>query len=136
MAKNAADVAAKWVQGMQSAGQAIADGVNAVTVAPGAAAARQVNAYVNGVTQNQQKWVRNVGAVSLADWRESMITKGAPRIGQGAVAAQGKMESAMAQLLPAIDGIVSGLPPRGDLGQNITRMTQFVTKMSQVQIRK
>lgn len=136
MAKDPAAVAAKWVRGMQGAGQAITDGVNAVTTAPGQAAARQVNAYTAGVQQNAQKWATRVASVSLQEWRDAMITKGAQRIGGGAAAAESKMANAMAQLLPAIDTIKASLPPRGDINANIARSVAFQTKMHQVQIRK
>lgn len=136
MQTDAAAATAKWVSAMQSAGPAITAGVQAVTVAPGAAAARQVNAYVQGVAQSQQKWAKNVAAVTLNDWQIAMTSKGVGRVGTGATAAQGKMQNAMTQLLPQIANIVGGLPPRGDLGANIQRMTQFVTKMSQVSINK
>lgn len=131
-----AAVAAKWVAAMQSAGPSITAGVQSVTTAPGQAAARQVGAYVNGVANAQQKWQRNVAAVSLQDWQTAMTTKGVQRVGSGATAAQGKMQNAMTQLLPAISNIVASLPPRGDLGANIARATQFMTKMSQVTITK
>lgn len=136
MAKDPAAVAAKWVRGMQGAGQAITDGVNAVTTAPGASAARQVNAYTAGVQQNAQKWATRVASVSLQEWRDAMINKGANRVGTGASAAEGKMANAMAQLLPAIDSIKASLPPRGDLQQNIARSVAFQQKMAQVQIRR
>lgn len=136
MAKDPAAVAAKWVASMQGAGQAIKDGVQAVTTAPGQAAARQVNAYVQGVANSQQKWARNVASVSLSDWQDSMINKGASRVGTGAAAAQTKMQNAMTQLLPQIDSLVASLPPRGDLGANINRAVAFMQGMSKVQIRK
>lgn len=136
MAKDPVAATQKWVTGMQGAGQAIADGVNAVTVAPGAAAARQKNVYVQNTTAAADKWARNVQAVSLGDWKEAMLNKGVNRVGTGAAASQGKMQNAMTQLLPQIDAIVNSLPPRGDLGANINRMTQFVQKMSAVKINK
>lgn len=136
MAKDPAAVTAKWVSAMQGSSQAIKDGVNAVTVAPGQAAARQVNAYVSGVANSQDKWKRNVAAVSLQDWQTAMNDKGAARVGTGAAAASGKMQNAMAQLLPAIDQIVANLPARGDLGANINRAVAFMQGMSKVQIRK
>lgn len=136
MAKDPNAVAQKWVTSMQSASQAIKDGVQAVTIAPGQAAARQKNVYVNNVAASADKWARNVASVSLGEWQDAMINKGAARVGTGASAAQSKMANAMTQLLPKIDSIVAALPPRGDLGANISRMTQFVTQMSQVQISK
>lgn len=130
MAKDPTAVSAKWVAGMQNATQAITDGVNGVTVAPGAAAARNKAGYISGVQASADKWARNVQAVSVEDWRTAMITKGAPRIGQGAAAAQTKFANFMGQLLPAIATVKAGLPPRGTLDQNIARSAAFARGMA------
>lgn len=131
--QDAATIAAKWSTGLQNATQKITDGVNAVQTAPGAKAAAQKAVYVANVVANQDKWARKVGAVSLPSWKDSMITKGIPRIGQGATAAQPKFANFMTQLLPAIQSSVNSLPPRGGLDANIARMTQHVRTMAKFQ---
>lgn len=130
MAKDPAAISAKWVAGMQNASQAITDGVNAVTVSPGAAAARNKAGYLAGVQQSADKWARNVQSVTVEDWRSAMITKGAPRIGTGAAAAQGKFQNFMTQLMPAIATIKAGLPARGTLDQNLARANAFARGMA------
>lgn len=136
MAKDPATVAANWAARMAQAGPAITAGVQAVTTAPGVAAARQVNQYVAGVQANSAKWARNVAATSLQDWQSAMLDKGVARVGTGATAAQAKMANVMAQLLPAIDQVKSTLPPRGTLEQNVARSAAFQMGMAKVQIRK
>lgn len=130
MAKDPTTVASKWAQNLSGATQSITDGVNAVSVAPGAAAARQKTVYVNNVTASADKWARNVAAVSLSSWQQDMITKGIPRIASGAQAAQSKFATFMGKLLPYQANLVSQLPARGNLEQNITRMTQMVRGMA------
>lgn len=122
--------AAAWVAGLQSAGPKIEAGINAVTEAPGAAAARQVNVWLQNTTAAKDKWQRKVGAVSLQSWKNAAITKGLPRISAGATAAQPKFQQFMVQLLPAVAASVSSLPPRGNLDANITRMTSHVRNMA------
>lgn len=129
-AQTSDQIAANWASRLGASGTKITAGVNAVTVAPGQAAARQQAAYVSNVQAAAGKWASNVAAVSLQSWQSDMTTKGVPRIATGATAAVPKFTSFMTQLLPAINTAKSALPPRGSLDQNVARMTQFVTAMS------
>lgn len=130
MARDPSAIAQRWAQQLGQAGPKITEGVQSVTVAPGQAAARQKSAYINGVTAAQDKWASRVAAVTLSDWQQAMVAKGAPRISQGAQAAQPKFAAFMGKLLPYIDSQRASLPPRGDLGANIARMTAFVQGMA------
>lgn len=129
--KDAATVAQNWATRLGQSTQAITDGVNGVTVAPGQAAARQKNVWVNNTTAAANKWAANTAAVSVDEWRQAMINKGVPRISTGATAAVPKMQSFMTKLLPYVASTVSSLPPRGDLNANISRMVAFTQKMAQ-----
>lgn len=129
------EIAAQWAARLGQSGQRIAAGVASVTVAPGTAAARQKGAWLQGVQANADKWATRVAAVPLSDWQQAMTTKGAPRIAQGATAAQPKFAAFMGQLLPHIASVKGTLPPRGDLGANIARMTAFVQGMAKFQRR-
>jgi predicted GTPase len=83
MALDATAATMKWQQRMQAAGQQITEGVNAVTVSPGASAAKQVNKWLARIQESAGKWQRNVGAVTLEDWRTAMISRGIPNIATG-----------------------------------------------------
>lgn len=131
MAQDPNSIAQRWAQQLGSATQKITEGVQAVNVAPGQAAARQKSAWVQNTTSSADKWARNTAAVPLADWQTAMINKGAPRIASGAQASQAKFATFMGELLPHIDRVKSSLPARGNLDQNITRMTSFVRGMAQ-----
>lgn len=136
MAKDPQAVAQKWATNLGAATQSITDGVNAVTVAPGQAAARQAAVWLQNLQAAQGKWKANVAAVSLSDWQSAMTTKGVQRIASGAQAAQSKFAAFQTQLLPYIENARSGLPARGNLEQNIARMTAFTRKMADFQYRK
>ena len=114
-------VANKWSQRLSAAGQAITDGVNAVKQAPGQAAAAQAAVWIARLQASQDKWVRNVSAVSLQSWQQAMITKGIPRIATGAQAGIPKMTAFMSQWLPYEQSGRNALPPRGTIQQNIQR---------------
>lgn len=124
------EIAAQWAQRLGGATTRITAGVNAVTVAPGQAAARQKAAYVQNVTGAADKWATRVAAVPLSDWQSAMTGKGVQRIAQGATAAQPKFAAFMGQLLPHIAQVRGTLPPRGSLDQNIARMVSFTQGMA------
>lgn len=130
MAQTPDQIAAKWAQGLAGATQRITDGVNAVTIAPGQAAARQKQVWAQNTAASVDKWATNTAKVSLPDWQNAILTKGVPRIASGATAAQPKFATFMTQLMPFINQQVAALPARGTLDQNINRMTAFARGMS------
>jgi len=130
-ALTADQIAQKWANNLGAATSSIQAGVNAVTVAPGQAAARQKTVWQQNVVNAADKWASRVAAVPLQTWQQDMLTKGVPRIATGATAAQPKFSTFMGKLLPYINSAKAQLPARGNLQQNIARMTQFVTAMSQ-----
>lgn len=127
-----ATAAANWVSGMQGAATKMTAGINAVTTAPGALAARQAAVWAQNTQAAQSKFAKNVGAVSLEEWKQAAITKGVGRVAGGATAAQSKMANAMQQILPQIDSIVKSLPPRGTTEQNIQRAVAYMNKAHQI----
>ena len=118
---DAASAAQRWVNGMGAAGTKVTAGVQRVSTAPGAAAARQQQVYASQVAANAGKWARKVAAVSLASWQEATITKGIPRLASGANAAEAKMASFMSSFLPVLSASVGSLPSRGTYEQNKAR---------------
>jgi len=125
---NPADATAKWVSNLSNASQHITRGVNAVTEAPGVAAARASALWLQRVQASQPKWARNVAAVSLQAWQEAMNTYGIPRIAQGAQAKQGKYqkfaESFYPYLQQGIDKVKS--MPKGDINASIARSNTMI----------
>jgi hypothetical protein len=128
---NPQDAAAAWAQRLSASTDKIAKGIDAVTVAPGQAAARQADVWANNTIASKPKWQANVAAVSLQDWQKAAKEKGVQRIPGGAQAAQAKFADFMTQLLPHIDRVKGTLQPRGNLDQNINRMVAFSRGMSQ-----
>lgn len=129
MAKDPAQVAQNWANGLANAGEKIRQGLDSVTVAPGQAAARQSNVWAQNTQAAQAKWARNTAAVSLQDWKDATTTKGIPRIAAGAQAAQPKMAAFMTKLLPYVANAKSQLPARGSYEQNKARATAMMDAM-------
>lgn len=128
-AQTPTQIAANWAQRLGASADKMTAGVNAVTVAPGAMAAKQKNVYLANVQANVDKWAKKVSAVSLTDWQSAYVTKGIPRIASGATAAQGKMEDFMNKLLPFQANAIASLPARGTYEQNKNRANQWMDKM-------
>lgn len=119
-------IAANWAQNLAGATTKITNGVNAVTVAPGAAAARQKSVWVQNTTSAADKWAQKVAAVPLSDWQSAMTQKGIPRIATGATAAQPKFSTFMTKFLPHLAAGRAALPARGTLDQNIARSAAMI----------
>lgn len=134
MARNlpsAADAAQAWQTGFAGAGTKWANGVEAVTVAPGQLAAAAQARYLAGVQTSVNKWAANTQAVSLAQWKSTTVQKGQGRLASGAQAGVGKYQQKIAAVLQAEASIINGLPPRGTVEQNIQRSAQFQMAMHQ-----
>src|SRR5690242_16434072 len=106
------EVAARWAQALAGSTERIKQGIQAVQVAPGQAAARQKQAWAQNVAASQDKWAANVAKVSLQEWQDHAINKGVSRIASGATAAQPKMTAFLSRFLPYVDAQKSQLPPR------------------------
>jgi hypothetical protein len=119
--KDPAASAKKWAQNTAASSQAIIDGANRVTVAPGVAAARQADVWAQNTAAAKDKFKANVGKVGLQEWQQSMATKAAPRVAAGAAAAEDKMQAFLGHFLPFVEQKVAALPARGTLDQNIQR---------------
>lgn len=127
--QDANTIATNWSNRLGQSTSKITAGVDAVSVAPGVAAARQADVWAANVAAAKQKWQRRVQSVSLADWQNAMKNKGVPRIATGATAAEPKFAAFMSQLIPHINSGLTKLPARGSYEQNKNRMIQWSDHM-------
>lgn len=128
------DSAEKWSRRMAQAGPDYTAGVNRVTEAPGAAAARNVQGYQQGVMDaiTNGKWEANVKSVSLEDWRRAALDKGAQRLTTGAAQAVGKVAAAHERIGPMLDraGAKIARMPRATVADRIQRMVAHAQEMN------
>lgn len=127
----AAQAAQAWQTGFGNSGTKWQAGINAVTQAPGIAAAAAKDRYVSGVTQNADKFAANVAAVDLGTWKSMSTTKGPSRLASGAQAGAPKYQAKIAGVLQAIGQIRDSLPPRGDIMTNLERSRQMALGLNQ-----
>lgn len=102
---SAEEVAANWQRGLANSVDKIKAGAQRVTKAPGQSAAEAKARWIASLSDSavQDKWEAAVRSVSLAQWQDAIINKGANRVAQGASAAQEKFASSMVPLLRYID---------------------------------
>jgi hypothetical protein len=119
---------AKWVANLSNATQAITNGVNGVTVAPGQAAAAKVQTWLARIQASAQKWQTNTAAVSLGEWQQAMINVGIPRIASGAQAKQQKYANFAAKFYPYLASGVATVKamPKVTLQDGINRAIAMI----------
>lgn len=109
-------------------------GIEKVTSAPGAAAAKKADKMLANVTAKIQDgtWAKRVAAVPLDVWKAKMINKGLARVSGGIDDAHDKVVAFAGQLLPAVDAAQSKIKAMPDLTieDSINRMTTFVREMA------
>lgn len=128
--QSATEIGQKWVNNTSAAGPAYVAGIQAVTASPMEAAAQAADRYVQGVQRSvtDGTFQRGLRRVSLGDWKDASIKKGANRLADGARQAKDKMTGFLTEFLPHLkrgqDMLAS--MPRGDINQNIQRMVAMV----------
>lgn len=126
-------VANSWAARLAASTDKMQAGAQAVTVAPGTAAARQKAVWAQNTAASVNKWAANTSAVTLQQWQGDYVNKGLPRVGTGAQNAVPKMTSFYAKLLPAIATGKSRLPARGTYDQNKARAAAWMDYMHSLQ---
>jgi hypothetical protein len=121
-------ITTKWQTNYSSSGPAMTDGSNAVTEAPGVAAAAQKNFWLSQIQASANKWATNVAAVTLQQWKTAYQTLGITR---GQAGAQAKSNN----YLTFITAYMAWLPsqvqtiknmPKGGIANAIARSSAMI----------
>lgn len=123
-------LAKDWATKMAAAGPRMKAGAEALTTAPGQAAAAASGRWVTAVSQAEPQFKRNVAAVSLQQWQSDFVDKGVARVGAGAQKAENKFAQILGKILQNENSIVPNLPARGDTEANIARSGEFQRRMA------
>lgn len=100
---NPQEATTKWVNRLSGATAEIQAGIDRVTEAPGVKAAAKRQKWIQAVQASQDKWARNVAAVSLEQWKQLFKDVGVQRIAQGAQAKRSKYTAFANQFFPYLD---------------------------------
>lgn len=113
-------------------------GVQAVSVSPTAKAAAKGDKMIARLTASVQsgKWANRLNAVTLDQWKTSVINKGLPRVAAGIDAAAPKMIGVFDSLFQAENRILTNLEKMPDmtLEDSINRATTWMREMAKVKI--
>jgi len=134
-----AEFVEKWGRRLKGAVEDIKRGVGKVTEAPSEKAvakkdkfrAKLIEAIDAGI------WERELGRVTLDEWKRKMIEKGAPRISKGVDEAKDKMSEFAGVLLPHIEKGQAVVKPMPDitLDDMIARMEKFIRHMAELKFK-
>lgn len=117
--------AEKWARRTGGAVQDYTAGVQRVTTSPMETAAEHPERYQDGVNRAvaEGRYQSGLRRVSLQGWKDAAVNKGAQRIPGGVQAAQGKMQSFMAEFLPYEDAVAAQVRamPKGGIENGIAR---------------
>lgn len=118
----------KWLTNIAASQDRMKTGAMAVTTAPGASAAAAADKWLAKVTAAKDKFKANVGRVSLADWQNSYVEVGIPRVAQGATAKQAKFASFFDEFLPYLQRGLTTIDkmPSTTLEDGIARATAMI----------
>lgn len=129
--------AALWAKNFGGSAERYKQGVNKVRENPAAKAIQAQDRLLANFTASvtSGKWAAGLAPVTLASWQQAANEKGGPAIAAAARVAQDKVARAETKMGPIRDGIVSSLPPRGDIEQNLQRGYQMALQMHQSRLR-
>jgi hypothetical protein len=125
-----AQVVQRWADRGAASGDTVRNGVNAVTESPMEKAAARKDAWLAGVQRAAQsgKYENNLRAVSLQDWKQSMLNKGIANMQNGYTNGKAKFTRFMNEWMPYAQQISDQIKqmPKGTLQQGIDRATAAI----------
>ena len=131
--KNATQATANWTGAAGRAQQAFVTGVQSTTKDQAslavAAQARLIAGFNDAV--NSGRWAAGVQRGGTAYWKQQTEAKQA-NYGVGYSAGAGNFTAAITKIINAEQAIVSSLPARGDINQNLQRANTFALALHQL----
>lgn len=129
--------AALWAQRFGGSAEKYKAGIAKVQGNPAqkaiAAQDRLLSNFTESVTSG--RWANGLSKTTEASWKQAATEKGAPALATAARVAQEKVARAEATMGPIRDSIVSSLPPRGSIEENLERGRQQALKMHEARKR-
>lgn len=133
---NPSDIANKWATSMGSASSAYTSGVQSVTQSPGQSALNNAQAYLNGVQDayNNGTYQKGLQSFTLQDWQNAAVSKGASRLGSGAQASKGRMQTFFSNFIPQLQNIQNQIDqmPNGSFAERQQRAITYMNLSHQL----
>lgn len=131
------EYAEKWARRTSGATQDYTRGVQRVTEAPGIKAAASVDRLLASLTEAivSGKWGSRVSGVTLQQWKDAAINKGAGRIAAGVQNATQDMQKFATEVIAHINGVQAEIEamPNVTLEDRIQRSVVFQRRMHDFQ---
>ena len=131
---NPSTIAQKWANRMAGAGEAMKNGVQAVTVAPTEQAAAAKERWIAGIQKaaTEGKFEQGLRRVSLEDWKRAMVDKGVSNMTNGARNSVGKVQAFLSEFLPYADTVSATVAalPKGTVEDSINRAATAIRMLS------
>jgi hypothetical protein len=128
------EIASRWNATLKASTDKIRQGVAKVDAAPSAKAIANKDVLKARLLEAIEKgrWERQLGKVTLDDYKRLMTDVGIPRIASGADANVGKVQDFAGKLIPAVNSALSKVAPIKPvtLEDSVNRMTTFVREMA------
>ena len=128
-----AQISTKWLNNYQGSSTAMQQGAQAVTQAPGVAAAAAVQVWLQRLQASSAKWQAKVSAVTVQEWQQAYINLGIPRGQAGAAAKQQKYTTFITAYMQFLTGAVAQVKamPKGTLQAGINRAVAMINASAQ-----
>ena len=128
--------AAKWKTSMASAGASYTDGVQSVTTSPTELAAQNEQGYLQGVTEAvaSGRFAKGLRRVSLQQWKDAAVQKGASRLASGAAAAADKVSRFWTSFGPKLEQVTAqtNAMPSNTFEERMAKMTAQATAVHEL----
>lgn len=127
------EIAERQIRRTKASTQEMAEGIQRVTIAPGASAAASKEKWLSKLQENADKWAHNTAAVPLAEWQRAAIEKGVPRVAAGLDAAKDKITNFYERVIPHIEAGQRKLDsmPKNNIEDSIARSTTMIRHMAE-----
>ena len=132
--KSPDEMLSNWKKRLASSTEDITKAVNLVKEAPGVKAARNKANWINAMNSPdvQNRWAKNVAAVSLETWKDRMIKKGIPAL-MNAVnnVDESKMKNFFTWLIDAENNVLADIEkmPNLTFENRVARATTWIRNM-------
>jgi len=131
--KDPTKIKEKWKRKMRAATEDMREGVEALTESPAKKAIEQkellkkklIEAIDSGI------WEKQLGKVTLDEWKKAYIEAGIPRISSGVEKADKKMEDFFSWLVDAVEAAKGEIKTKkdGTIESSIARASEFIRAM-------